>query len=115
VSPICCTSQAVKSERGQASLRVARADGGEINRARPFRAVGTPDGLRHVGSHVHRFRTVAPARRDGALERVNQELKLCDLLPRKCLKHINRNAALDHSQLNPILPMWKPALLVEHM
>ena len=55
----------VDAERGQALLRVAREDRGEINRARPLRAVEAPHSLGRERVGVHRLGPVAPARRDG--------------------------------------------------
>jgi hypothetical protein len=46
-------------------LRVTGEHRREIDRARPLRAVEAPHRLRGEGIHVHGFRTIAPARRDG--------------------------------------------------
>ena len=54
----------VDAECGQPFLRVAREDGGEVDRARALRAVEAPDPFDRHRIHVHRLRAVAPARRD---------------------------------------------------
>ena len=51
----------VDAEGGESFLRVAREHGGEIDGARAFGAVESPDRLGPVGVHVHGFGSVAPA------------------------------------------------------
>ena len=55
----------VDAERRQALLGVRGEDGGEVDGARPLRAVEAPDRLGRQGVHVHGLGAVAPAGRDG--------------------------------------------------
>ena len=55
----------VDPERGKSLLGMRSKDCGKVDRARPLRPVESPDGFRAERIHVHRFRAVAPARRDG--------------------------------------------------
>lgn len=48
-----------------AFLGVAGQNSGQIDRAGALGAVEAPDGFRSVGIHIHRFRSVAPARCHG--------------------------------------------------
>ena len=56
---------AVDAEGGQSLLGVPGQHGGQVDRPRPLSAVETPDGLGQQRIHVHGFRAVAPAGRDG--------------------------------------------------
>ncbi len=56
---------AIDAERRQALLVVPGQDGGQIDGPRPLRAVKAPYGLGQQRVHVHRFRAVAPAGRNG--------------------------------------------------
>ena len=53
---------AVDAKRGKSLLSVTRQHGCEIHRTGALCAVETPNSLGPMGMHVHRFRTVAPAR-----------------------------------------------------
>ena len=85
---------AIDSEGRKPLLRMGSQHGSQIDGARPLRAVESPDPLDRQRIHIHRFRSIAPARRDGQgnIHAFSAEL----IRTGRCLSHPSDGGVRDH-------------------